>query len=155
VKARPAMLGPLAAVMITAGCAAAASTAGVTAGHGGSRLSLVAFSLRGVKAWPATLTATSDFTVTMTIRSGYACLAMGAELLEWPAGYTATESGHARVEVFDKQGRVVLATGQPAQFDEAEFNEGANPCDSRRSTVIAIAEVVPQNQQAPIGDTPA
>jgi hypothetical protein len=153
-KARPAILGPLAAVMITAGCAAAASTASGPAGQGGSRLSLVAFSLRGIQAWPATLTATSDFSVTTTIRSGYACLSMGAELLEWPAGYTATESGSGQVQVFDPQGRVVLRTGQPAQLDEAEIGSGANPCDGRPSTVIAIAEVIPPIEWAPVGDTP-
>jgi len=153
-KARPAILGPLAAIMITAGCAAPASTASGTAGHGGSRLPLVAFSLRGVQAWPATLTATSDFSVATTIRSGYACLSMGAELLEWPAGYTATESGSGQVEVFDPQGRVVLRTGQPAQLDEAEIDAEPNPCDGRQSTVIAIAEVVPRNQWDPVGGTP-
>ena len=153
-KARAAILGPLAAVMITAGCAAPASTASETAGHGGSRLPLVAFSLRGVQAWPATLTATSDFTVTTTIRSGYACLAVGAELLEWPAGYTAVESGNGRVQVFDPQGRIVLRTGQPAQLDEAEIDAGPNPCDGRQSTVIAVAEVVPRNQWDPVGGTP-
>lgn len=153
-KSRAAILRPLAAVMITAGCAAAGSTASGTAGHGGSRLSLVAFSLRGIQAWPATLTATSDFSVTTTIRSGYACLAVGGELLEWPAGYTATESGSGQVQVFDPQGRVVLRTGQPAQLDEAEIDTGANPCDGRQSKVIAIAEVVPRIEWAPVGGTP-
>jgi hypothetical protein len=153
-KARPAILGPLAAVMITAGCAAAAGTASGTAGHGGSRLSLVAFSLRGIQAWPATLTATSDFSVKSTIRSGYACLSMGAELLEWPAGYTATESGSGQVQVFDPQGGVVLRTGQPAQLDEAEIGAGVNPCDGRPSKVIAIAEVVPRIDWATVGGTP-
>lgn len=152
-KARPAILGPLAAVMITAGCAAPASTASGTAGHGGSRLPLVAFSLRGVQAWRATLTATSDFSVTTTIRSGYACLSMGAELLEWPAGYTATESGSGQVEVFDPHGGVVLRTGQQAQFDEAEIDAGASPCDGRPSTVIAVDEVVPRIEWAPVGGT--
>ena len=157
-KARPAILGPLAAimittVMITAGCAGAARTASGTAGHGGSRLSLVAFSLRGIQAWPAALTATSDFSVAATIRSGYACLSIGAELLEWPAGYTATESGNGQVQVFDPQGGVVLRTGQPAQLDEAEIDAGANPCDGRPSTVIAIAEVVPRSEWAPVGGT--
>ena len=152
-KARPAILGPLAAVMITAGCAAAAGTASGTAGHGGSRLSLVAFPLRGIQAWPATLIATSDFSVTMTIRSGHACLSMGAELLEWPGGYTATESGSGQVQVFDRQGGVVLRTGQPAQLDEAEIGAGANPCDGRPSTVIAIAEVVPRIDWATVGGT--
>jgi hypothetical protein len=90
----------------------------------------------------------------MTVRAGYACLAMGAELLEWPAGYAAAESGNGRVQVFDPQGRVVLTTGQPAQLDEAEINAGANPCDGRRSTVMAIAEIVPRNQWAPVGGTP-
>jgi hypothetical protein len=154
-KARPAILGPLAAVMITAGCAAPASTASGTTGHGKSRLSLVAFSLRGIQAWPATLTATSDFSVTTTIRSGYACLSVGAELLERPAGYTATESGGGQVRVFDPQGGVVLRTGQPAQLDEAEIDAGANPCDGRPSTVIAIAEVVPRIDWASVGGTPS
>jgi hypothetical protein len=140
--------------MITAGCAAPASSASGTAGHGGSRLPLVAFSLRGIQAWPATPTATSDFSVTTTIRSGYACLSMGAELLQWPAGYTATESGGGQVQVFDSQGGVVLRTGQPAQLDEAEIDAGANPCDGRPSTVIAIAEVVPRIDWAPVGGTP-
>jgi hypothetical protein len=150
-KARAAFLVPLSAVMITGvmitvGCAAGAGSESGPPGHGGTRLSLVAFSARGIQAWPATLTATSHFTVTTTIRSGYACLAVGAELLEWPAGYTAAESGNGRVQVFDPQGRVVLTTGQPAQLDEAEIDAGPNPCDGRPSTVIAIAEVVPRNQ---------
>jgi hypothetical protein len=149
-KARAAFLVPLSAVMITGvmitvGCAAGAGSESGPPGHGGTRLSLVAFSARGIQAWPATLTATSHFTVTTTIRSGYACLAVGAELLEWPAGYTAAESGNGRVQVFDPQGRVVLTTGQPAQLDEAEIDAGPNPCDGRPSTVIAIAEVVPRN----------
>ena len=153
-KARAASLLPLAAVMITAGCAAGAGSESGPAGHGGPRLSLVAFSARGIQAWSATLTATSHFTVTTTIRSGYACLAVGAELLEWPTGYTAAESGNGRVQVFDPQGRVVLRTGQPAQLDEAEIDAGPNPCDGRPSAVIAIAEVVPRNQWAPVEGTP-
>ena len=153
-KARAAILVPLAAVMVTASCAVGAGIESGQASHRGTRLSLVAFSARGIQAWPATLTATSHFTVTTTIRSGYACLAVGAELLEWPAGYTAAESGNGRVQVFDPQGRVVLRTGQPAQLDEAEIDAGPNPCDGRPSTVIAIAEVVPRNQWAPLGSTP-
>jgi hypothetical protein len=146
-KARAAFLVPLSAVMITGvmitvGCAAGAGSESGPPGHGGTRLSLVAFSARGIQAWPATLTATSDFSVTTAIRSRHACLSMGAELLEWPAGYTATESGSGQVEVFDPRGVVVLRTGQPAQLDEAEIDAGANPCDGRPSAVIAIEEVV-------------
>ena len=74
---------------------------------------------------------------------------MGAELLEWPAGYTATGSGSGQVEVFDSRGEVVLRTGQPAQLDEAEIDAGANPCDGRPSAVIAIDEVVPGGGATP------
>jgi hypothetical protein len=100
--------------------------------------------MHGQQAVGSDLVGTQNFSIKPTIRSGYACFAIGGELLEWPQGYSAAESGDGKFQIFDATGKVVLRTGQAAQWDQAEISAGANPCVNKPSTVVAIMDVVQQ-----------
>jgi hypothetical protein len=78
------------------------------------------------------------------VRSGYACFTIGGEPLEWPSGYSAIESSHGDVQILDAQGKIVLRTGQPAQFNETELTAGANACTKGTATVMGILNVTAQ-----------